>query len=82
MNNSRFDVQKCSFVFYILLIFTHLNSQGIYVRNLGTQSFYYMQEYIVNYTLNLLTFHHVKERHWSTNQKKRMHHLEIHHGKY
>ena len=37
----------------------------------------YLQEYIVNYTLNLLTFHHVKERHWSTNQKKQMHHGRI-----
>ena len=36
-----------------------------------------MQEYIVNYTLNLLTFHHVKERHLSTNQKKQMHHGRI-----
>ena len=71
-------------MFICVLHFTHFyafESQGIHVRNLGTQSFYYMQEYIVNYTLNLLTFHHVKERHWSTNQKKRMHHLEIHHGK-
>ena len=40
MNNSRFDVQKCSFVFYILLIFTHFELPGDSCQDLGTQSSY------------------------------------------